>query len=584
MGVRVHFPSAGIFPPETSLDTSVRHRIVDAFAPPAGRFRFALAAALPLRLVQFAAALGLYLSFEWLSFLHEFEGVPVTPWNPGLGVIFALLILWGPRSGLLLFAGVVLAEWLVVDTRFGWGMVLAVAATIALPYTIAAAAMRTLDMDRRLQRLRDVVILLLGGTAAAVVVSLGLAGLLVLDPQIERIEIGGAALQLVVGDLIGLSVMTPLVLRLAHARFAELRELPGSGVLPEILAHLAALGIALWIVARAFLGGEFHYFHVLFIPIVAAAVRFGFDGACTALALTQFALVGLLHLYGADIGVFTEFQTLMLVLTATGLIVGVEVSERMRADRLVKAAEKTLQDMRANAAQAARFTLVSGMASALAHEINQPMTAARALMRSAQVLLEAEPPDLPRAGSNLGTAIVQIDHAGGVLRRMRDFLRRGRPHFSTVGTRELIADTLLLCRHDVQARHVHLEGMSEDDTHFAADKVQLQQVILNLVHNAAEAISGAHIASGRVRVSAHRLSEPERIEFRVADNGPGIAQDYEERMFEPLNTSKHEGLGLGLPICAAIVEAHGGRIWLHNGTPGSTEFRFTIPLDQPQGP
>lgn len=567
------------------MDSIIRHRIVDAFAPPAGHSRFALSPEIGGRIVQFGLALVLYLAFEWLSFLHEFEGVPITPWNPGLGVIFALLILWGPRAGLLLFVGVVLAEWLVVGTRFGWPFILAVATALTLPYTLAAAGMRMLHMDRRLQRLRAVVILLLGGTAAAIVASTALSLVLVLDPRISGRDVIHAALQLVVGDIIGIAVMTPLVLRLAHADFVALRALPGSHVLSEIVIHIVALAVGLWIVARAFLSGEFHYFHVLFIPTVVAAVRFGVDGACTALAIVQFGLVALLHLYGADINAFTQFQTLMLVLTATGLIVGVEVNERMQADRLVKAAEKTLHDMRTEAAQAARFTLVSGMASALAHEINQPMTAARALMRSVQVILEGATPDLGRTRTNLGTAVAQIDHAGGVLRRMRDFLRRGRPQFSTVSVRELFADTLLLARPEANARGVHLDSDPvQGDTAFAGDKIQLQQVLLNLVHNAVEALAGAGIAQGRVVISAHRTETPNGIEFRIGDNGPGIPADVQARLFEPLHTSKREGLGLGLPISIAIVEAHNGRFWLHDGTAGATQFRFFIPLDQPQAP
>src|SRR6202043_1750081 len=151
----------------------------------------------------------------------------------------------------------------------------------------------------------------------------------------------------------------------------------------------------------------------------------GIDGACFSLAVTQFSLIGLLHFSGYDASEFTEFQTLMLVLTVTGLIVGVVVSERKISDRIARDAQARLVERQAEAAQVARVNLVSGMASALAHEINQPMTAARGLRRFRQHLLRTPGSDLSPADSNLTTLLTHIDPAGHILRRMRNFIRRG---------------------------------------------------------------------------------------------------------------------------------------------------------------
>jgi signal transduction histidine kinase len=106
------------------------------------------------------------------------------------------------------------------------------------------------------------------------------------------------------------------------------------------------------------------------------------------------------------------------------------------------------------------------------------------------------------------------------------------------------------------------------------DRVQLQQVILNLVRNAMEALTGRK--DGIARIAVCRFDD--HVEVRVADNGPGIEASLAARLFEPLTTSKPDGLGLGLSICASIVQLHGGRIWLHSGEPGATEFRFSLPL------
>jgi C4-dicarboxylate-specific signal transduction histidine kinase len=314
---------------------------------------------------------------------------------------------------------------------------------------------------------------------------------------------------------------------------------------------------------------------------VIAAVRHGLDGACFSLAAAQFGLIGFLHLSGYDAGEFTEFQTLMLVLTLTGLIVGVVVSERENSDRLVRDAQARLMERQAGAAQAARLNLVSGMASALAHEINQPMTAARALGRSAQHILRTPGGDLTRADSNLTAMLAQIDHAGAIVRRMRDFIRRGRPHVSTIETRSMLEEALTLAFAEASAKHVRLELDAPDNLPaIHGDRIQLEQVVLNLVHNAVEAITGAGQTQGRVCVVARPQTAPPRVEIGVLDNGPGVEDELADRLFDPLTTSKQDGMGLGLSISASIVEAHGGRVWLQSRDTGATEFRFSVPLDQ----
>ncbi len=257
------------------------------------------------------------------------------------------------------------------------------------------------------------------------------------------------------------------------------------------------------------------------------------------------------------------------------------VSERQNSDRLVREAEARLKEKEAEATQAARFNLVSGMASALAHEINQPMTAARALARSAQHILRTPDGDLNRADRNLTTMIAEIDHASGVVRHMRDFLRRGRPHASTIEIRSMLEEALTLVRAEASEKQIHIELDVSNDLPFShGDRIQLQQVVLNLIRNAIESIVGARQMDGCIRVVARRLDAPQRIEIGVSDNGPGVGDELAERLFHPLTTSKHEGLGLGLPICTSIVESHGGRVWLQTRQAGATEFRFSLPLEQ----
>lgn len=534
-----------------------------------------------LRLLpRFALAVGflaVYVALEWISFIHEYKGVPITPWNPGLGFVFALILLGGPFYAAVLFAGVIVAEVFVLRTNLSWPIIIGIAAIYAVVYgTVASMARNRLRLDLSLYHLRDVFILLLIAVWAAVLVALFLSVLLLLDADIELPDVVTAFAPLLVGDIIGMAVVTPIVLRIAH----QTRALHARRVLVLELSLYAVLtAAALWVIAGTGPLSGFKFFYLLFVPVVVAAVRYGLDGACFSLALSQIGLVGVLQFYGVDAKAFTEFQLLMLALTATGLVVGGVVSEREISDRAARVAEKRLKEKEAEATQAAKFTLVSGTASALAHELNQPMTAARALARSVQELLRASPPDMKRADGNLATMIAQVDHASGIVKRMRDFLRRGTPRISTLDVKTLLTDALALADAEISARRIRIRAnVSPDLPTVFGDRVQLQQVVLNLVRNASDAIAGAGKSNGEIVISVHSEVQPDRLEFGILDNGPGLDAEVADRLFEPLVTSKIEGLGLGLPISMSIVEAHGGKIWLHSHAPGATEFRFSLPL------
>jgi signal transduction histidine kinase len=526
--------------------------------------------------VTAVALLLAYVGLEWVSFIHEYKGVPVTPWNPGLGVAFAVLVLRGAAYGVVLFAGVLIAEIFVLRTELAWPVIAAMATCVSASFTAAAVFARLrLRLDIGLAHVRDVIVLLAAGAGAAAVSAALVSGLLISTDELTIGDLSRASLPLLVGDMIGIAVVTPLVLRL-YWRWPDVSPRALAALLPEIILHALAIGLTLWLVVGAH--SDYKFLSLLFLPVVAAALRHGIDGSCVALAATQFGLVALLHEYGYDAAAFTEFQVVMLVLTMSGLLVGVVVSERQRADLAARLAETRLKEMRAEAARAARMNIVGGMASALAHEINQPMTAARASARSVQQLLRAPKPDMERADANLGAMVAQIDHAGGVVRRIREFLRRGQPHFSTLDVATVLGDTLVLARPDAAANGVTMAlDVADGLPTVFGDSIQLQQVVLNLVHNAVEAIVEANRADGCVRIGARRSDSGTAIEVSVADNGGGVPAG--QQLFEPLSSSKPNGLGLGLSICASIVQAHGGRIWLQGSDATATEFRFSLPLE-----
>jgi signal transduction histidine kinase len=521
------------------------------------------------RVILVGLLIVVYLLLEWFSLQQEFRGLPVSPWNPGLGVLFAFMLARRLAYGWVLFAAILAAEFVLLDTSSPLLTVAIIAAISAVIYTAAAAAIRAIVRDGlEFDRIRDVTTLAVVGGVASLI-SAGLLSTTFIAGSMSQRSI---MLQMFIGDLVGIMVMTPLALRLLRMDFDTVFRRRSAFKYAEFILHIAMIGISLAIINQTGLDEAY----ILFVPIVITAVRYGFDGACIAIAAIQFGLGIILHAIGADSAQFFDFQTTMLCLTTVGLFVGAEVNARIRADNLARNAEAQLQKAREASVQAERFAIVEGMASALAHEINQPMTAIRALVRSSQVLIENERPDLARAGTNLGNAVVQVDHAAAVLRRMRDFLKRRQLNLTRISTFDILARAPQLSRSQIAA-DIEIVAEVGEEIYVNVDPVQINQVFLNLIHNAAQSIATDTAIRGRIELGAARKSDPDRVEFFVRDNGPGVPAKRGKSLFEPLKTSKGDGLGLGLAICLTIVEAHGGQIRLESGKPGATEFRFWVP-------
>lgn len=551
--------------------------------PPPGRGSPSIVSSAWLSLRPFLIPVGLvvlYLGLEWLSFLHEHAGLPVTPWNPALGMMFAVIILKGNVYGLLLFVSVALAELLVLHSWLGWPVMLAVAGIVAGSYTLMASlARRLLRSGTPGFHTRDVAIVISSGLAGALISSGLLAVLMLSVRQVDS----GAMLRtsglLALGDSIGIAVVTPLVLRVVGRRDGGNVGILSAQMLFELLAYVVVIVLALALVMLPEEPIRQSLLYLLFLPVVVAAVRHGIDGACAALTITQLCLVGFLHLHGFELARFTEYQLLMLVMTVTVLLVGAVVSERNAADVAARDAARRLQEMQNEAARTARLNLVSGMAGALAHEINQPLTAARALARSVGQLVSTEDGDRTRAARNVAAMVEQIDHAADVVRRMRQFLQRGEPDVGPANPRRLVEDALSLIQAHASEERITLHIESENHLPpVLADRIQIQQVVLNLVRNAIDAIAETGRPDGRITVLIRRNPSDRQLEIGVRDNGGGIAPDRLDTIFVPLSTTKEHGLGLGLSICQTIVQAHGGRIWASATSPEGTEIRFSLPI------
>ncbi|MDP2357283.1 MAG: ATP-binding protein [Beijerinckiaceae bacterium] len=524
--------------------------------------------------VRFIIYVALYVTLEWLSDLRAPSGMPITAWSPGLGVLFAAMIRGDGVAALALFAGAFFTENFLSDAHLGWATSFLVAGIIASVYAMVASFARAMDLDPRTERVHDVALLLsaaLGGALlAGVLISFLLTGVGFLPAGQEA----RVTMPLLVGDMIGVAVIAPLVLRAGQARVRA--EIATRSFIVGVAAASLVAGGVIWVMLQDPAQYTTELFYVLFVPVVFVALRNGLDGVCMTLAATQMTLIGGLDFLGYGSEAYSQYQTLMGLLTGTGLLAGAVSSERDAASRDARAARARLKEKESEAARADRFQSVTGLASALAHEINQPMTAARAYARTAQVLAEQEAPDLARVRDYVGRSIEQIDGAAAILKGMREFIRRGDSGRSFVRPSDILSDALLLVRPLAAQSRIRLLSEPEAAEPIYCDRVQIQQVLVNLIRNALDAISSSGQDDGVVAISI-RPAGRGRVEFAVRDNGPGVETDFAAKVFEPLATTKPSGLGLGLAISSDIVAAHEGRLWLESAKAGTTEFRFWLP-------
>jgi C4-dicarboxylate-specific signal transduction histidine kinase len=270
------------------------------------------------------------------------------------------------------------------------------------------------------------------------------------------------------------------------------------------------------------------------------------------------------------------------VFSASGELVefvgtGIDMTERRQAEK----ERERLRQVQADLAHINRATTMGELTASLAHEINQPIAAAATDARTCLRWLAREQPDIGEARESAARMVNAVTRAADIISRLRQLFKKGAPQTSLVDVSEVIQEMVVLLRSEASRHSVSiLTELTEDSPRVVADRVQLQQVLMNLMLNGIEAMRDTN-TEGKLTIKS-LMAEGGQLLISVSDTGIGIPREQADQIFNAFFSTKTQGTGMGLSISRSIIESHGGRLWAtSNSGPGAT-FSFTLPSAEAQ--
>jgi len=278
-------------------------------------------------------------------------------------------------------------------------------------------------------------------------------------------------------------------------------------------------------------------------------------------------LIGSLIILRQRVEPFTQKEIELLTDFAAEAAIALEITRR----------ERQLRELQMQLAHTNRIVSMGELSASITHEVNQPIGAARNNVTAALRFLDRNPPDLQEVREALVAAAKDTDRVGAIVSRMRALMQKASPRSDRVDMNEALQEVIELTRGEA------LKNGASVETQFAkglpvitGDRVQLQQVVLNLILNAVQAMGAVSDGARQVLITTRQI-ELNNLYVGVQDTGPGLSPETLSRLFEPFYTTKPNGMGMGLTICRSIVESHGGRLWASACQPHGALFQFAIP-------
>jgi signal transduction histidine kinase len=301
------------------------------------------------------------------------------------------------------------------------------------------------------------------------------------------------------------------------------------------------------------------------IPTVNA----GYRTSLVVPLLKDNKVVGIITLGRKQVQPFTDKQISIFGDFAAQATIALESTRR----------ERQYREMQSELAHANRVATIGQLTASITHEVNQPLAATRNNLIAALNFSDRTPPDLMEVREALACAVKEIDRASAVVGRIRALMQKAPTRIDSVDVNEAVRGVIELIYGEVLKNRVSVRTQLADGLPLIqGDGVQLQQVVLNLILNAVQAMGAVTDGTREVLITTSQ-TEPNEVCLGVQDTGPGLSPESLPRLFEPFYTTKPEGMGMGLSICSSIIEAHGGRLWATPCEPQGALFQFTIPAD-----
>ena len=509
-----------------------------------------------------AGFLALYLLLDWASYVQPLRHTSITPWNPNTGVVMALLLTRGWRWAPLVAFGIFTGELLTDEGPPPWRVLALTSLYLATVYACAAWALRRRGRERSIETPRTAawfagVIAVAGGIAAA-----GYVGILVSAGQLSTDETWAGIGRYWIGEFNGIIALTPvLLLKVDRAPLWEKIRRHQREFILQALG--AVFGVALAFALAA--ARDVRLFYPLFAPVTWIALRHGVPGAMISVSLIQAALVAALELTPGSIPLF-DVQFPLLSLGVTALFLGALATQH----------DTTLGQMRQQDAalqRSMRFAVAGELASALAHELNQPLTALRSYVRSAELMIEPPAGTDERLAGTLRKAGEQAGRAAAVLQRLREFYQGEAARLEPTDPLMVCARVANALQDRMRRSAVEFQMRGAGLPRVMVDRTQLEIVIHNLLTNSLDAFDALPAGGPRRRcIEVAAQVRGMDVLIRVDDSGPGIGAGLTQRLFEPFVTSKISGMGLGLPLSRSLLRHLGGDLWSEPGRLGGASF------------
>ncbi len=507
-----------------------------------------------------AAFCATYVTLDWASYIDPLHRLNITPWNPAPALGLLYLLRGGAGGAITLFVALLMGDLLVRDLAASIPEVVLIDALLTMGYVGIGSMLKRhvpeggMFFDRA-SLVRWVAIVVPGSLANSLVFVSGLAAFGLMPTG----EWSNAVLRFWVGDGVGIFVTLPLLWWLQDV---QRRLVFQTVVIRWETAGYSLLALAsLWLVFMPSDPVQNRYVYVLFLPLVWAASRQGLLGAVFCASFLQLGMLLAGWVWGSHGITIFELQMRSFLLAGVGFLIGVAVDEQRRAASELR--------------QTLRLAAAGEMAAAIAHELNQPLTALTAYGSASEQIMQRD------GGSEqlrevISRMVSEAGRAAEVVRRLRDFFRTGTTHLECIPLTELMETVLQPFRDKAPSLGVELSTSIVPGLVLHADRLQIEVVLRNLLANAFDAVAAIPEGERHITLSS-TLIGGDQLHLRIEDTGPGLTAALSDAAFEPFVSTKSSGLGLGLAISRAIAEAHGGTLVGEAGGHGC--FILSLPID-----